>query len=487
MRYHQTLSATINSPVEINCNSPIEQLVRDSSGFYSLKSTGYDSNIIDNGNAVQHCSLTKENLSRFISSMDRMDSADSTSSSFKSDKLNNGSFTNSSSLVELKKMQRKSSDHSDNSDNISLDTVSSCGNFSYANDDEGKIIRIIGSGTTILNFHHVSDGLSSSSSYEFPVSPRKNLYPHGIINPNYPGFQHLAHTLSDYSDPNTLSYSDVDDEFFDRNNNENDCDEPEKLVDIKNNISNTKTYLENCKLVTNFNELDKCDEEKVLTKLSLSSTPPDILYEHAFGQEHQPDLIKNLTIEADTHVDDKPLVTNIVGDFGKEVEQEFGVIGYNFGIFRSFDMPSPTIYQKTTDALLSSAVDKAFEMKTKSVLHDERRPSTLTFNAQPLSEVEGADTMKKFVKHSSRPTKTHCETATNQAFCSAINNAVTSNGQNFMGVNSSKAIGKVYFSWFYYTRFHVQQTNGHAHLEMKVKSTRIIENVNYPHCIHIGF
>lgn len=139
MRYHQTLSATINSPVEINCNNPYEQLVRDSTGFYNLKSTGYDANN-ENGNAVQHCSLTKENLSRFISSMDRMDSTDShgsNSSSIKSNKLNDGSFTNSSSLVELKKMQKKSLENSNNSDNISLDTVSSCGNFSYADDDEG--------------------------------------------------------------------------------------------------------------------------------------------------------------------------------------------------------------------------------------------------------------------------------------------------------------------------------------------------------------
>lgn len=67
--------------------------------------------------------------------MDRTDSIDSSS---KSDHMNDGSFTNSSSLVELKNRQRKSLENSDNSDNISLETVSSCGNFSYTDEDEGE-------------------------------------------------------------------------------------------------------------------------------------------------------------------------------------------------------------------------------------------------------------------------------------------------------------------------------------------------------------
>lgn len=140
MRYHQTLSTSVNSPVEINCNNQFEQLVRDSSGFYKVRSSEYETNNV-NGNFVQPCSLTKENLSRFISSMDRMDSSTGDSSN-KSDKVNDSSFTNSSSLVELKNLQRKSMEQSDNSDNLSLETVSSCGNFSYIdNGDEGTFIN----------------------------------------------------------------------------------------------------------------------------------------------------------------------------------------------------------------------------------------------------------------------------------------------------------------------------------------------------------
>lgn len=244
------------------------------------------------------------------------------------------------------------------------------------------------------------------------MSPRSNLYPHGIINPNYPGFQHLAHTLSsDYSDPNTFSYSDVEEDFFDSNNNGGD--EPEKLVEHKSN---------EIKIVgaTEIKLLEEDDEDLMLTKLSLSSTPPDILYEHTLVQEkHQPDLIKNL----DLPNDDKPLHTNIVGDFGKEVEEEFGVIGYNLGIFKARDLPS--LYQKTIDAALSTASDKAFEAKTKLVPHDER--PVLSFNVHET----GGGECKKSQKQTSRlSAKISCETlAVNQA-CNGANNNNSSSSSN---------------------------------------------------------
>lgn len=267
----------------------------------------------------------------------------------------------------------------------------------------------------------LTDGLSSSS-FELPLSPRSNLYPHGIINPNYPGFQHLAHTLSsDYSDPtNTFSYSDMEDDCFDRNNN--DCDEPEKLVETKTNGGDFKSYLNRYESVTDVKLFEECDEDLICSKLSLSTTPPDILYEHTFPQDkQQPDLIKNLKADVvDLPNDDKPVPTNIVGDFGKEVEAEFGVIGYNLGIFRAHDLPS--LYQKTTDAALSSAADKTFETKSKLVSHDER--PVLSFNNQ-LLEAESID-FKKMLKHG-RSTKASCETLVNQAFSSVNNNGTSSN------------------------------------------------------------
>lgn len=273
------------------------------------------------------------------------------------------------------------------------------------------------------------------------MSPRYNLYPHGIINPNYPGFQHLAHTLSsDYSDPNTFSYSDIEDDYFDRNNNENECDEPEKLIETKLDGTNPKSlHVDPRKQKNSKNDcklFDECDEDVILTKLSLSSTPPDILYEHTiFQDEHQPDLIKNLKTEtADVSNDDKPLVTNIVGDFGKEVEEEFGVIGYNFGIFRSFD--SPTIYQKTVDADLSSALDKTLDTKTKLVSHDER--PVLTFNTH---QIETTDSSKITVKQVNRSSKTSSETAKHQRY-NAVNNNSGSCGSSNHKIKFKKSVAE---------------------------------------------
>lgn len=174
----------------------------------------------------------------------------------------------------------------------------------------------------------------------------------------------------------------------------------------------------------------------ILTKLSLSSTPPDILYEHTFAQdEHQPDLIKNLKAETDLHNEDKPLVTDIVGDFGKEVEEEFGVIGYNFGIFKSFEPPA--IYQKTTDAALSSTIDRAFEIKTKKLISHDERSSLITLSTEPTIN-EATDITKKIVKQSNGPTKTYCETARNQANHSGTNNCFPK-VHNVMASNSGNS------------------------------------------------
>lgn len=190
----------------------------------------------------------------------------------------------------------------------------------------------------------------SSTSCELPTSP--NLYPHGIINPNYPGFQRFAHTLDCYPCP---TFSENGEYIIDRNNNAEDEDDDEP-VDC-----NLGTYL---KLYQTDSDIKMFDDEHALITGIEKMTPPDILFEHPTilrDQHHQPDLIKNLTEEK--NILDEANTISIVGDLGKEIAEELGT-EYNLKLLRQLQhSTSSTMFKKTKDADLSSATDKTLEKR----------------------------------------------------------------------------------------------------------------------------
>lgn len=213
----------------------------------------------------------------------------------------------------------------------------------------------------------------SSTSCELPLSPRSYLYPHGIINPNYPGFQHLAHTLSEEysthaSDCNLsdcgIMYQNSQIQPFDTINandisssddngnvhvNENNPASPISDSIISSykefNSYDHQTHVEQCNLQTYLNHYqNKSDikfyDEEVEQMNVISVTPPDILFFKGYDTDidntghSKPDLIQNVRdISCDKNVMTTPVTdlndernslppTNIVGDFEKEIEKE---------------------------------------------------------------------------------------------------------------------------------------------------------------------
>uniref|UniRef100_A0A336L2B5 CSON003760 protein n=1 Tax=Culicoides sonorensis TaxID=179676 RepID=A0A336L2B5_CULSO len=342
--------------------------------------------------------LTEENLTRFMQQVEqiRLDSG--------SDQL---SESYSNSLIEIKNHSLRSSS---DSDKLSFGTVS---DLTYSDDDEGL----------------------SSTSCELPLSPGSHLYPHGIINPNYPGFQHLAHTLSeDYSThASNCNLSDCGmyqnrNSTSDDNGNvqETENSPPSPISDSI--ISSTKDFnnydhknlLEQCNLQTYLNHYrNKSDVKMFEEEFEKSNlTPPDILFFKGCDNETQkesvitdekPDLIQNVYQQENymsvklnefNHDDDddfmcdeipnNSLTSNIVGDFEKEIEKEIVEIvsGYKdiFGDRTSGNYQKPHTTTPVKDEITQinhqpiSAYNKIHDAK----LSNGREALTPNFEMKPI-------------------------------------------------------------------------------------------------------
>lgn len=243
-------------------------------------------------------------------------------------------------------------------------------------------------------FYHIiifiSDVRSVSSSFcpslESPEPEVK--YPRGIINPNYPGFQHLAHTLAEhFVDHHEQSDSEISEfevelktssDFDNGNNNNNINEDLDKIEQILKGVFNSKELpavapnvkFENkflCHNVTDINKMkDKCDVLNINNVTSMKQdskviaaetkriySTPDILIKSNSSEEHidytdineQPDILKNVFT---SDVSDQVVINekcenyevvekceqgqwsitpiDIVGNFEQEVEREFGLI-----------------------------------------------------------------------------------------------------------------------------------------------------------------
>lgn len=233
-------------------------------------------------------------------------------------------------------------------------------------------------------------GSVSSSFCPSLASPVPEVkYPRGIINPNYPGFQHLAHTLAEHFVDHQFDQSDSDVSEFevelkssadsDNGNNNNDTD-LDKIEEILRGVFKSK---ESPSIESNgkfdgvafcrndLNEMnDKCDVinfsngipsmnddlKVIIGDPKRMCTTPDILIKSSSYEEHidfaeineKPDILKNV-FASDAVDGDQKMVANekcesldqidkcehgqwsitpidIVGNFEQEVEREFGLI-----------------------------------------------------------------------------------------------------------------------------------------------------------------
>ncbi|XP_053599561.1 schwannomin-interacting protein 1 homolog isoform X2 [Plodia interpunctella] len=164
--------------------------------------------------------------------------------------------------------------------------------------------------------------------------------PRGIVNPNYPGFQHLAHTLQDYS-------SNIEN-FYQSENDMTDDDI--EITEI--GYENEPNQYENSTEFKNINNNNFSETEISVTKLYSHSN--DTFSQTKKLDSHKknevPDLIKNISenannnnnnnenINSDSNYCDADFENNfntkdIIGDFNKEIEDEIKqLLNYNINI-----------------------------------------------------------------------------------------------------------------------------------------------------------
>jgi hypothetical protein len=183
-------------------------------------------------------------------------------------------------------------------------------------------------------FCRFADSPLNSSSRSHNV--RLKNFPRGIINPNYPGFQHLAHRLAEHFVNHSFeqcSDSDISDDF------EYDMTSPGEHVDIDMELgetnlvdnedsgrqsefcsSNGNTSSPTCS--SSLDDMQELSEKQEVGVEKPTTTTPDILYKHKdsgksseestpaeataadadangkiFRWDYQPDLIKNINSE----------------------------------------------------------------------------------------------------------------------------------------------------------------------------------------------
>ncbi|RZC39582.1 WRKY transcription factor protein 1, partial [Asbolus verrucosus] len=173
----------------------------------------------------------------------------------------------------------------------------------------------------------------SDSSEESNLSNRGTgtLQRRGIVNPNYPGFQHLAHTL-DYSIKASSDTDFTDDDFecesltttrTDVNNiNNNNVEDTDYQIDHIDSV-NRLDSVENIQKVFYdkpvFNIHEECGNDSETSGNSNQTSDEDTEISVAQKVELNIKTEEGLVKSTDTR-------ENIIGDFEKEVEQEFGRI-----------------------------------------------------------------------------------------------------------------------------------------------------------------
>jgi hypothetical protein len=174
----------------------------------------------------------------------------------------------------------------------------------------------------------------SDSSEESNLSNRGTvaLQRRGIVNPNYPGFQHLAHTL-DYGIKASSDTDFTDDDF--------ECESLSTAKTDVNNINNNNVEDTDYQ-IDHIDSVNRLDSVENIQKVFYDKPVFNIHEECGNRSDSDSSGNSNQTSDEDTEISvaqkvelniktEEELVNNIesrqiIGDFEKEVEQEFGRI-----------------------------------------------------------------------------------------------------------------------------------------------------------------
>ncbi|XP_064212618.1 schwannomin-interacting protein 1 homolog [Tribolium castaneum] len=168
----------------------------------------------------------------------------------------------------------------------------------------------------------------SDSSEESNLSNRgtATLQRRGIVNPNYPGFQHLAHTL-DYSIKASSDTDFTDDDF--------ECESLNTAKTDVNNINNNNVE-DTDYPIDHIDSVNRLDSVENIQKVFYDKPVFNIQEECGNRSDSETSGNSNQTSDEDTEISvaqklelnikTEENLTPIIGDFGKEVEQEFGRI-----------------------------------------------------------------------------------------------------------------------------------------------------------------
>ncbi|XP_041968291.1 uncharacterized protein MAL13P1.304 isoform X2 [Aricia agestis] len=152
-----------------------------------------------------------------------------------------------------------------------------------------------------------------------------NSVTRGIVNPNYPGFQHLAHTLQNFS---------ANIEHFDQSENDmTDDDIDADIMDPHNkNTEELSTVINGNEEIMSI-DMDNIIPNEKIADNSSSSTDifdqmPDLL--KTINKNNNNDVLNDCTT---TDIENNFNTKDIIGDFNKEIEDEIRtLLNYNINI-----------------------------------------------------------------------------------------------------------------------------------------------------------
>ncbi|CAK1550015.1 unnamed protein product [Leptosia nina] len=199
-----------------------------------------------------------------------------------------------------------------------------------------------------------------------------HLIPRGIVNPNYPGFQHLAHTLQEYSS-NIENFYQSENEMTD-----DDIDIDITEVDPKSDANYNYEELNNNKLDSlNLLKNEKSMKFHHITNNQAEKTSDDI-----------PDLLKTISkannnndckVNCDitsfgTDIENNFDTKDIIGDFNKEVEDEIKqLLNYNINIQDDLEELRKDIkdnFEKPIESTINNISEVVNHVIKKLVQHD---------------------------------------------------------------------------------------------------------------------
>ncbi|XP_049822792.1 general transcriptional corepressor trfA-like isoform X2 [Aethina tumida] len=230
----------------------------------------------------------------------------------------------------------------------------------------------------------VSDSESSDEGNDVTRRRGCTLQRRGIVNPNYPGFQHLAHTL-DYTIKASSDTDFTDDDL--------DSDLPiNAQVDTNSLNNNNNSVADDTEFpldhIDSVNRLDSVENiQKVFyDKPVFNLEDCENLNSNTQATDEVPTIENiDLNIKIEEHISQSATHENIVGDFGKEVEQELGKISLDNQTVDDYSGPPyPDPYElleleKAVILELEEAVEKL------AVLTD-LKPSATKYNIEPNIE-----------------------------------------------------------------------------------------------------